>query len=99
MVGLDPAVEGEDIPTFPMYRARITNDPFHRIVEDVQAFTFQYGPFAKHDTEESRSCFLSAVGIHPFPHLVTKESTTNCCVYVVLQQNCGLVLWLAIQQP
>lgn len=61
MFGLDPAVEGKDIPTFPMFQARITNKLFRKILEDIQAFTYQYRPLEDQDAEEARSRFLYAV--------------------------------------
>ena len=61
MVGLDPYVEGDDIPFFDMFRARLPNTVFHKIVEDLQVFSAQYGPMDKHKNEEARSRYLSAV--------------------------------------
>jgi hypothetical protein len=75
-IGLEPYVDGEDIPTFPMFRARITNDLFCKIMEDIQAFTFQYRPLVKQDTEEDRSRFLSAVNTD-IQESIAEEPTTN----------------------
>lgn len=35
-VRLDPLLEGDDIPTFPMYRARLTNDVYKGIIENLE---------------------------------------------------------------
>jgi len=59
-VGLSPYREGLDIPTFPMFRARLPQPFFVKILEDLELSTFQYRPLAWHDTEEARSRFLSA---------------------------------------
>ena len=60
-IGLEASAEAQDIPSFPMFRARITNDLFRRILEDTREFTFQYRSLEYHDTEEARSRYLSAV--------------------------------------
>jgi len=52
-------VKGDDIPTFEMFRARLTNDVFSQIVHDLEAFSWQYGPLSKHENEEARARFLS----------------------------------------
>ncbi|KAI9772380.1 MAG: hypothetical protein M1839_002459 [Geoglossum umbratile] len=59
-VGLQPYSDGLDIPTFPIFQARLSNDLFRKILEDIQLFTYQYRPLPLHDTEEARSRFLSA---------------------------------------
>ncbi|KAI9764334.1 MAG: hypothetical protein M1839_005965, partial [Geoglossum umbratile] len=59
-IGLNLAVEGKDIPTCPMFQVRITNKPFRKILEDIQAFIYQYRPLEDQDVEEARSRFLSA---------------------------------------
>ncbi|KAI9769791.1 MAG: hypothetical protein M1840_003785 [Geoglossum simile] len=59
-IGLQPYSDGLDIPTFPIFRARLSNDLFRKILEDIQLFTFQYRPLSLHDTEDARSRFLSA---------------------------------------
>ncbi|OCK97655.1 uncharacterized protein K441DRAFT_675041 [Cenococcum geophilum 1.58] len=59
MVGLNPAVKGDDIPVFNMFRARLPNAIFRKIVEDLQAFSAQYGPMDKHENEEARARYLS----------------------------------------
>jgi hypothetical protein len=60
-VGLDPFRKGFDIPTFPMFRARLSHGLFVKILEDIELFTLQYRPLAEHDTEEARSRLISAV--------------------------------------
>lgn len=60
MVGLDPNVEGHDIPSFDMFRARLPNAIFHKIVEDLHVFSAQYGPMDRHQNEEARARYLSA---------------------------------------
>ena len=61
MIGLDPNVKGDDIPSFDMFRARLPNTIFHKIVDDLQVFSAQYGPMDKHENEEARARYLSAV--------------------------------------
>ena len=61
IVGLDPNVKGDDIPSFDMFRARLPNAIFHKIVEDLQVFSAQYGPMDRHENEEARARYLSAV--------------------------------------
>jgi hypothetical protein len=60
-VGLDPLLEGQDIAAFPMYRARLTNDIFKQILQNIEDFSMQYGHMGSHKNEEARSRFLSAV--------------------------------------
>jgi len=87
MVGLNPAVKGDDIPLFSMSRARLPNAVFHKIVEDLQAFSAQYGPIKKHENEEARAHYLSGV-CSPSSF---KSPTAN--VHIVFQQNCGPIFW------
>jgi len=93
MVGLNPAVKGDDIPVFNMFRARLPNAIFRKIVEDLQAFSAQYGPMDKHENEEARARYLSGV-CSPSSF---KSPTAN--IYVVFQQNCGSVFWSFVQYP
>ena len=93
MVGLDPNVKGDDIPSFNMFRARLPNTIFHKIVDDLQVFSAQYGPMDKHENEEARACYLSAV-CSPAPlksPLLYRKFTAN--IYVVFQPNCGPIFW------
>jgi hypothetical protein len=60
IVGLDPSLEGSDIPSFDMFRARLPNAIFHQIVGDLQTFSAQYGPMSQRKNEP-RARFLSAV--------------------------------------
>ena len=62
LVGLEPSVDGDDIPTFEMFHARIPSRIFPPIVDDIQMFETQYGPIGKHRNEEARSRYLSGVG-------------------------------------
>ena len=43
-----------------MFRARLPNSVFSKILEDVEMFSLQYGPLSRHDNEEARARFLSA---------------------------------------
>jgi len=61
LVGLEPALEGDDIPTFDMFRARLPNHIFNQIIKDLQVFTAQYGPLGKHKNEEARARYMSGV--------------------------------------
>jgi len=58
-VGLDPLAEGQDIPTFPMYRARLTNTTFQAIIQNIEDLSLQYGHMGLHKNEEARARFLS----------------------------------------
>ena len=58
-VGLDPGREGDDIPKFEIFCARLPNSVFSKILVDLQDFEWQYGPLSKHDDEEARACYLS----------------------------------------
>ena len=61
-VGLDPERRGHDIPTFEMFRARLPNETFRQIINDLQVLELQYGPRNEHENEEARSRFLAGVG-------------------------------------
>src|SRR2546421_4840960 len=52
-------MNGIDIPTFTMFRARLTNDTFEKILRDLRTFSMQYGPWDQHSNEEARSHFIS----------------------------------------
>ena len=93
MVGLDPTVKGNDIPFFDMFRARLPNAIFHKIVEDLQAFSAQYGPMNRHENEEARARYLSGV----YSPSSFKIPTAN--IYIVFQQNCGPIFWSFVQYP
>jgi hypothetical protein len=59
-IGLDPGREGDDIPKFDMFCARLPYSVFSQILVSIQDFEWQYGPLKKHDNEEARARFLSA---------------------------------------
>ena len=61
LVGLDPRVEGDDIPTFKMSYARLPNAIFSKIINDLQELEAQYGRVKKHTNEETRSRYLAGV--------------------------------------
>ena len=65
--GLEASAQVYDIPSFPMFHARITNSLFREILEEIREFTYQYRPLEQHETEEARSRYLSAV--RPPPRL------------------------------
>ena len=52
-------MEGDDIPEFEMFCARLPDSIFSQILVDLQAFSWQYGPLSKHKLEEGRARFLS----------------------------------------
>jgi hypothetical protein len=62
LVGLDPYAGGRDIPTFEMFYARLPNEIFLLIVNDIRMFGAQYGRMIDHKNEEARSRYLSSVG-------------------------------------
>jgi hypothetical protein len=71
-VGLDPYLNGTDIPTFEMSCARLPNAIFSIIIDDLQRLEAQYGRVEKHMNEEARSRYLSGVGSPShFGNLVT----------------------------
>src|SRR5262249_31669660 len=59
-VGLLPSLEGNDIPSFEMFRARLPNSVFSKILEDLRLYSLQYRPLTEQDNEEARARFLSA---------------------------------------
>ena len=61
-VGLDPSAEGDDIPTFEMFHARLPPAVFPLIIRDLSRYEAQYGPMPKHLNEEARSRYISGVG-------------------------------------
>jgi hypothetical protein len=78
LVGLDPRVKGDDIPTFEMSCARLPNSIFSIIVSDLQRLEAQYGRVEKHVNEETRSRYLAGVGSPSyFRNLAVIGFTTN----------------------
>lgn len=59
MVGLDPNIQGDDISSFDMFRARLPNAIFHKIVGDLKVLSAQYGTMDRHINEEARARYLS----------------------------------------
>jgi hypothetical protein len=77
-VGLDPYVDGTDIPTFEMSFARLPNAIFSTIIDDLHRLELQYGSVKEHKNEEARSRYLSGVGSPSyFGNLVVIGFTTN----------------------
>jgi hypothetical protein len=64
-VGLDPLRGGDDMPTFEMSPARLTDTLFSKIIEDLEDFTWEYGTWIKHGNEEARARYLSGVILFP----------------------------------
>ena len=60
-------MRGDDIPTFEMSRARLTETLFSQIVTDLETFSWEYGPWSKHLNEEARARYLSGVILFPAP--------------------------------
>ncbi|KIW22070.1 hypothetical protein, variant [Cladophialophora immunda] len=58
-LGSLPTLQGEDIPTFEMFRARLPNSLFEEILDDVGIYQLQYGSPSRHPNEEARARFLS----------------------------------------
>jgi hypothetical protein len=52
-------VEGDDIPEFEMFCARLPDSVFSQILVDLQVLSWQYGPLNKHINEKARARFLS----------------------------------------
>ena len=63
LVGLNPSVQGEDIPTFGMFFARLPNSIFVKIVNDLEELESQYGNVDQHINEEAQSRYIAGVGI------------------------------------
>jgi hypothetical protein len=59
MIGLRPILEGTDIPSFEMSGARFPDAIFHRIVEDLQMLSMQYGLLENQRNEGARSRYMS----------------------------------------
>jgi hypothetical protein len=77
-VGLDPYLDGTDIPTFEMSCARLPNVIFSIIIDDLQRLEAQYGRVENHMNEEARSRYLSGVGSPGyFGNLAVIGFTTN----------------------
>jgi hypothetical protein len=60
-VGLDPVLEGRDIPNFQMSCALLPDAIFKLIVEDIMKMSKQYGTMDKHQNEEARARYLASV--------------------------------------
>jgi hypothetical protein len=60
MVGLDPRLQGDDIPKFEMSYARLPQSVFFEIFDDFEDLSCQYGHLSMHDDVRNRSRFLSA---------------------------------------
>jgi hypothetical protein len=52
-------VSGTDIPEFEMFYGRLPKSVFSKILNDLQDFSWQYGPLSMHVNEEARARFLS----------------------------------------
>lgn len=61
LVGLRPEVGLRDASSFPVYRARIPNRLFARIIDDIQVMTNNYGPLLEHENEEATSRVIAPV--------------------------------------
>lgn len=75
LVGLRPEVRLRDASSFPIYRARIPNRLFARIIDDIQVMTNNYGPLLEHENEEATSRTIAPVCCPQYPSLRTK------CIY------------------
>ena len=62
-VGLEPSRQMKDIKNFDLHRSRIPTALFESIVQDINLMMIQYGPPDVHETEETRSRFLSPVSV------------------------------------
>ncbi|KAF8342428.1 hypothetical protein F5887DRAFT_1062352 [Amanita rubescens] len=60
-VGLDYWKRFSDAKTFTLHRSRIPTPLLKSIVQDLDVMLVQYGPFHDHQTEETRSRFLSPI--------------------------------------
>jgi hypothetical protein len=60
-VDLQPGLQGRDMSTFDIYRARIPNSLFREIISDFQVMMKQYGDPVYHKNGEARSRFLAPV--------------------------------------
>ncbi|EJU04517.1 hypothetical protein DACRYDRAFT_48581, partial [Dacryopinax primogenitus] len=62
-VGLDASFSLQDVPTFPLHRARIPTSLFKEIVGDIELAVKQYGLPHEQDNEATRSRFISSVSL------------------------------------
>ena len=60
-VGLKPTLQGRDMKTFDIHRARILTSLFKEIVEDLDVAMYQYGGPDYHDNVEVMSKYLAPV--------------------------------------
>lgn len=58
---MDPLKREQDIPLFDMFRARLPNEIFRKIIEDIDLFSKQYGTMDRHENGVARARYLSAV--------------------------------------
>jgi hypothetical protein len=65
--GLDPLLEGADMKTFEIHRARIPTSMFKAIMEDVSVIMEQYGERVGDQNAEARSRYLAPVSAQRFP--------------------------------
>lgn len=61
LVGLDPSAHLRDANRFEVHRARITNDLFGKIVDDIHIATNIYRLPREQENEECRSRVISSV--------------------------------------
>lgn len=61
LVGLRPEVRLRDASSFIIRRARIPNELFARIVDDIQVMANNYGPHWEHENEEATSRAIAPV--------------------------------------
>lgn len=71
LVGLDPPAQLRDAKRFEIRRARITNNLFSKIVDDVHVATNIYGLPREKGDGESRSRLVFSVGFPVSPGPVT----------------------------
>ena len=62
-IGLEHLKVFRDAETFELHRSRIPTPLFKCIVQDLDIMLMQYGPLSAHQTEETRSRFLSPVSV------------------------------------
>ena len=61
LVGLNHTLEGNDMKTFDIDRARIPTPLFKKIVEDLDIAMYQYGDPIYHNNEEARLKCISKI--------------------------------------
>lgn len=78
LVGLRPEAQLRDVSPFLISRARIPNDLFARIVDDIQVMVNNYGPYREHENDEATSRAIAPVRLSL---VIPPTHTRSRCIY------------------